>query len=191
MVKVCIGVISSDYIRAKTVSTLISLVKNTPYISQVVIKQGCLLHKNREDVVLEALKGDYTHLFFIDSDMCFSSQVLRRLLARDKDIVGGLYYHRHLPKKSVVAMEVDGKPVNFSEIPKDLFKCFGCGTGCMLIKMSVFKRMKRPWFFFEPCTGNEDGLGEDLWFCKRAGEAGIETWCDPTVEIGHIGEQIF
>ena len=78
--KVCIGVVCPDYIATKTVGTLVSLMKKYPNLG-VIIKQGCYVHKNREDVVLDAQKGGFTHLFFVDADMCFSPLVLQPLRA--------------------------------------------------------------------------------------------------------------
>ena len=40
--------------------------------------------------------NDYTHLMFIDSDIGFPPQAIARLIAYDKDIVGGVY-----PRKSI------------------------------------------------------------------------------------------
>jgi len=185
--KILVGTPCTDYIRAKTVATLISLVKSDPTLV-VTIKQGCYIHKNREEIAEEAVKGGYSHLFFIDADMCFSAQVLKRLLSHNKDIVGGVYNYRRSTKEPVVRFaDENGNPIN-KETPKELFKCFALGAGCMLIKTSVFKRLKKPWFFLgEP----DNQLGEDIYFCKIATEAGIDVWGDPSVSVGHLGEYIF
>jgi len=174
--KVCIGVISGEYIRAKTVNTLLDLERRYGY--DWIIKQGCLVDRNREDVVLEALKKDYTHLFFVDSDMCFDARVLERLLERDKDIVGTIYRTRDLTGNTTLRLLPN------TEIEKDLFKCHAVGTGCLLIKMDVFKQMDRPYFFIE-------NKGEDIYFCEKAQMNGYTIWCDPTVSIKHIGEYLF
>jgi hypothetical protein len=33
-------------------------------------------------------------------------------------------------------------------------------------------------------------LGEDLAFCKRAGDLGFEIWAEPTVKLGHVGHLV-
>ena len=58
-------------------------------------------------------------------------------------------------------------------------------TGFMLIRMSCLDKMTFPYF---PC---EFGLGEDVAFCVNAQKAGIEVWCDPTLEIKHIGDYAY
>ena len=38
---------------------------------------------------------------------------------------------------------------------------------------------------------DRDGMlsvSDDAWFCQQAARIGIETWCDPTIQAGHIGE---
>ena len=174
--KVLIGVVSGEYIRAKTVNTLLDLERRYGY--DWVIKQGVLVQKNREDIVVDALKKDYTHLFFVDSDMCFDARVLGRLLEDDKDIVGVMYKTRDLTDDTTVKLLPD------TGILDHLFKCSAVGAGCMLIKMSVFKKLDRPYFFIED-------KGEDVYFCDKARAKGIDVWCDPTVAVGHIGEYIY
>ena len=109
--KVCVGVPCPDFIRTKTVATLCSLVKRDPTIS-IQIKQGCLVHKNREEIVVDAQKmGGFSHLFFVDSDMCFSADVLDRLLGRDADIIAAPYRYRRAGGEYVLFLDEksDGK----------------------------------------------------------------------------------
>ena len=49
--------------------------------------------------------------------------------------------------------------------------------------------LEYPWFapkmqVFES-GGVQDMCGEDVSFCLDAKEAGIETWCDPRIRVGH------
>ena len=185
--RICIGVPCPDFIRTKTVATLCSLIKRDPTIS-VQIKQGCYVHKNREEIVIDAQKmGGFTHLFFIDSDMCFSADVLDRLLSREADIIAGAYKYRHPGGEYVVCL-TDKSNGKEATIPDKLFTAYAAGTGCMLIKMSVFDKVPRPWFSFGP---PEMQIGEDIFFCKKAQEYGYKIWVDPSVEISHIGEYLF
>src|SRR3990167_7291461 len=184
--RICVGVPCADFIRTKTVATLLSLVKKDPTIA-VQIKQGCLVHKNREEIVLDAQRmGGFTHLFFVDSDMCFSADVLERLLSRDADIIAAPYHYRHPGGEYVLFLDEksNGKE---KAIPDKLFKAYASGTGCMLIKMSVFDKIKRPWFAFgDP----EMQVGEDIFFCRKSQQAGFNIWVDPSVSVGHVGEMV-
>ncbi len=194
MNKVVIGTITGDFIRTKTVHMLITLIKTNQHVAQFIIQQGPYIHLNRDYVVLEAQKSDYTHLFFVDNDVCFAPASLDRLLAHDKDIVGAPYNMRTLPPQTMIKMmDEDGnmKGGSIADLPKELFKCYALGTGCMLIKMDVFKKISRPWFFYGKFDEDEGGMGEDVFFCKKAHEIGYDVWCDPTISVGHIGETIF
>ena len=56
----------------------------------------------------------------------------------------------------------------------------------MMIDMKVFDNLKFPWFWFE-MGENGKMIGEDVYFCREAGKAGFEVWCDPRIEVKHIG----
>jgi len=187
--KILLGVICTDYIRAKTVATIASILKLYPD-AQLIIKQGCYLHKNREEVCLEAITGQYDYLFFIDADMCFSAKVLDRLIEADKEIIGCDYSQRHLPKVSTMKMEdEEGNLIARTGLmPEEPFKVHALGAGCLLIKTSVLNKIDRPWFWYgEP----KKQVGEDVWFCRQAKKCGVDVWCLPRVEIGHLGEMVF
>lgn len=185
--KIAIGISASEHLKSKTLATIFSIVKRHPEID-LILKQGCLVHKNRNDIVTEAIKGNYTHIFFIDTDMCFAPEVLDRLLSRNKDIIGANYNKRNLNKETVIKFIEDGKLVG-KPIPEELFECASIGTGCALIKTDVFKTISYPYFDFNDEELGE--VGEDVYFCLKAKRKGYNIWCDPTMDIGHIGEYIF
>jgi len=63
------------------------------------------------------------------------------------------------------------------------------GFGWVMIRKGVFERLEYPWFapkmqVFES-GAVQDMCGEDVSFCLDAKEAGIETWCDPRIRVGH------
>jgi len=60
------------------------------------------------------------------------------------------------------------------------------GTGFMLIKTSVFEKMKSPWFV-DGEDENGECFTEDVEFCRKAHLAGFDVWCSPTIPIRHIG----
>lgn len=192
MDKILIGVVATDYVKVKTMATIVSIVKKYPN-AFLLVQQGCYLHKNREEVAMHAIKENYTHLFFIDSDMCFSAEVLGRFLTDDKDIVGAHYNMRHLPLESTMKLiNEEGKYLaETREMPKELFKVHALGTGCLLIKTDVFRKMSEPWFWYGDSDKKETWVGEDIYFCEKAQKFGYDIWCDPTVQVGHEGSYVF
>jgi hypothetical protein len=62
----------------------------------------------------------------------------------------------------------------------------------MMIKASVFAKLEEPYFYFEQLPNNKI-LGEDIYFCIKAKDAGIDTWVDHdlSMEIKHIGQYTY
>ena len=188
MTKICIGVIAGAGIQTQTVVTLLGLVKLNPYIDNFIIHQGPYIHENRERVVLKAQEGNYSHLLFVDADMSFGASVPTQLMAHKKDIVAAMYHIKRTPTRPVTLIE-NGRQMTMEEVPREPFKCYATGAGCMLIKMSVFDKIKRPWFSHDRTSKTIEG--EDVWFCKKARKAGYEIWVDPSIPIEHIGTAVF
>lgn len=178
--KIVLGMANSGVVGIQTVETLVGLFKKYPEM-EFIYEHSCYVHYNRERIAERALEMEATHLFFVDSDMKFTSNVLSKLLAHDKDIVGALYYRRYEPKTPVFN-------VRYETLPNRIFVQNTLAAGCMLIKMEVFKKLPKPWFFL----GTETlPLGEDVYFCRKAREHGVQMWCDPTLVVGHVGEKVY
>lgn len=190
--KITIGVLSQGILKTEMASSLIMAVNSIFCPLHVLFYQGAYVHDNRNQVVDAAIKEGSTHLMFIDYDQTFPVDGIATLLSRNKDIVGGCYNKRILPLQTTVMACVDGSQprlLNPDEVPKELFRCNTVPTGFMLINMDVFKKMPPPYFSFDPL--DEKLVGEDVYFCRKAGKYGIEVWCDPTIRIGHIGDYVY
>ena len=118
---------------------------------------------------------------FIDTDMLYENDGIERLLKQNKDIIGGMYNFRRLPIKNIVR-DFKGQT--------ETFKVSFLPTGFMLVKMSVFDKLEKPYFFYD--YDDEHHLdGEDAYFCRKAVKAGIDIWCDPTIKLKHIGQYLY
>lgn len=148
----------------------------------------------RNHIVEEFLKTDCTHLFFIDSDTIPPKNALSKLLAADKDVISGLTpiiehdenrkndsngFYR---KMNVVGM--NDKHVNeyIGTVPVK-----GAGGACILIKRSVFEKMKTPWYRFQYHDDNGKSIivGEDILFTAKCQELGIQPWADTSIICKH------
>ncbi|MGH8595148.1 MAG: hypothetical protein ACREXT_00665 [Gammaproteobacteria bacterium] len=151
--------------------------------------EGTLGPHNRWICGQLALEHQCDYLWLIDVDMAIPPDALPRLLAHDLDIVGAAYHYRSLPLRTVVKMRnTRGELYIPTEIPKTLFSCASIGSGCTLIKVEALMRIPQPWFALE---WDKDGClikTDDVWFCEQAASVGIKTYCDPTLEIRHIGD---
>lgn len=135
-----------------------------------------------------ALERNCDYVLFIDDDMTFGPDLAIRLMAHDKDIVSAWAYQRGAPHDPV-CYEWAGDEATGGHVPMrnaadtGLRKVDAVGFGAVLIKTSVLKKMKRPWFGFKR-------FGEDIGFCHAAREAGFGVYCDTDLEIGHLGGRV-
>lgn len=182
--RLAVGIPSNGDIKAETVSCVVQALFQTKMSGLgLIFPKGCLIHENRIAIAEEVLEKGFDYLMCIDSDITFKPDSINRLLAQNKKIIGANYHIRgKLPLTNTVLWT--GVP------PTETFKCEGIAMGFVLIDVGVFKLIDPPWFFFESLGGNAF-MGEDYWFCKRAREKGIDVWCDPSIEIGHLGEYKF
>jgi hypothetical protein len=136
-----------------------------------------LITRARNYLVDEFLRAEeYTHLLFIDSDVCFDAKDVITMLAIDKEIIGGPY-----PKKTIKWSSVIQAVKNNPEItPNELEKVTGdyvfntvsgtgqfqiseplevleIGTGFMMVKREVFDKFKEayPEFEYKPDHANQ------------------------------------
>lgn len=152
---------------------------------------GASIARNRNHCVETALKHNAKHLLFIDDDMVFAPGVIDKLLARKEYFVSGLCTVRSLPAKPALYMKRKDDSGLYDNVanPKGLMTVDGVGMAFTLIDTTVFKRMKKPYFAMPP--RGEDVLGEDLYFCEKAKELGIDIKVDCDVVIGHIGNYTY
>lgn len=125
-----------------------------------------------------ATQSDY--LFFIDSDLTFPPHTLTQLIQVDKDIIGATYNKKRLPLELVTSRPRE-------TLPGEVFKTEGVPTGLLLIRTAVFNLLPKPWFAYQFSEGSNDCMGEDTYFCRKAVKFGFELWCDPTIDVKHIG----
>lgn len=198
--KLVVGVCSGGTIRVETVASLYSNLINLAQQNippNLLFQVGGYKDINCNVLVEDARKQGMTHIMFVDTDMIFPEDGISRLLSHNKDIVGGNYNVRLDPTSGefsgpTVKMLVDGKPVSMlaEGFPTELFKCYALPLGFMLVKLSVFDKLLRPYFETHVDNNNKH-MTEDIDFCQKANEAGFELWCDPTIRIGHIGSYTY
>lgn len=176
----------------------LSLIRALHHLDQVHLspQYGPYLDENREASAQEAVAMKSDHLAFVDTDMIFPPDAIANLIDLGKDVVGANYYEKRFPLVSTVKLlaedgEIndDGKLVTHA-MPTQPFRCAGVGAGLMVVNV---KRMvdciAPPYFAFADLRGKR--MGEELSFCKRARDAGMEVWCDPRPNVYHIGDYPF
>lgn len=170
----------------------------------------------RVELTAQALAAEpkVTHVLFVDADMTFPPDALKRLVQHDVPIVGGLCFNRRHPYNPILLRyhpdEVarfghgggDGQKKTFGFVyhypDNAVIEVDATGGAFILIKREVLEKVleqdnagknssdlnTRPWW------GSISGLSEDFSFCLRAQRAGYKILIDTGCKIGHIGEVI-
>lgn len=184
--KITLGIPCTGTVTVQTAISLISIVGNAEWQTHTHFQSGCYVHDNRERIVKAAKEAGSDYLFFVDTDMYLADNTLKQLLAHKKEIIGVNYNQREFPLRSTVKFADENDNIlEVPDLPRELFTCYAVGTGCMLIDMKVFEKIEPPYFSFDVYGG--EIMGEDVWFCRQAKRAGINVWCDPTINVSHIG----
>jgi hypothetical protein len=151
-------------------------------------RRSCNLAQMRNDIVKEAQAQEASHLLFLDSDMYFPPETLNRLLAHDLPIVACNYVRRCDPPTPTAIR--NGQLLHLYAPTTGLTEVEIAGTGVMLIRMDVFNELSKPYFLFEYLPDMDCISTDDVYFCKKARQAGIPIWIDNDLshEIAHIGQ---
>jgi hypothetical protein len=187
--RVSIAVPSGDMVHADFAMAYAQLCLASAGIPlQLTTVKSSIVAQARNNGVELARSFGADFIFFLDSDMLFPPTALCRLLLHGKDIVGATYTKR-VPPFGVLGTQLAEQPAVLSG---ELLEMQRIPAGCLLIKMSVFDKISKPYFRFEIDASGEI-VGEDYVFCDRAREAGFQIWCDAVMsrEIGHIGQNIY
>lgn len=160
----------------------------------IAFQIGSLIYTSRNELAKKSVEMGADYVFWLDSDMVFTPDVLKRMFKtlkdNDLDILTGLYFRRVHPYSPVLfdQLEIDSENAchwtNFESIPDELFEVGGCGFGCVLMKTEVFFSVMATFNNMFSPLGN---VGEDLSFCWRARQCGYKVYCDPSIALGHIG----
>lgn len=207
--KVFIGIpCEKGWMRAET---SLSLSANLLYLKDkgIDVDAMYILHESafnaRSIIVEEGVKSKADFIGMIDDDMVVNHDIFYKLLCRNKPAIIPVTTSRKKPYDLVIYDLVAPKPefadihraryVPKIKINKGVNKCDGFGTGVVLFKTEIFKKILRPWFWAIPPKELEDGritqaTGEDLFFCSRARDCGVDLYYDGDLEVGHVGENI-
>lgn len=164
----------------------------------------CASARNR--IVKKAKDLGVDYVFMVDNDVTLPEDALINLLDDAKDVCLGYYAHRgpdnvyHGNTCVCRLYEPSGKKYfnyplesqytgdelkKFASEGKYKIQIHGGGMGCALIKMSVFKKLRYPYYnwVLYPSGGV---LGEDLYFCEECRKKGIPIYADSRVGCGHL-----
>ncbi len=189
-----------------------------------------LIDRGRNTLVDEFLtKSNAEYMLFIDADIQFRPEDILAMLHYDKDIICAPYPKKSISWPSVIEAIENG----ITDIPTlerlvgeyvftsldretkvtEIIKVSEAGTGLMLIKRDVFRKMmeafpensyisdnsqdilakkEREMFaFFKTGIVDKRYLSEDYYFCHKWREIGGDVWLFPWAITSHFGNYPF
>lgn len=207
-----IAICTRDEVKAATATSWLmvdySFLRQGEYVARYFV-QGNLLANQRNQCIAE-MDGDW--LLFIDDDMTFQPDAVRRLVETAQetgaDIVGGLCFQRGAPYQPTLYHYREGSGYGYMETWEDgPVEVDATGLAFCLITVNALnkilisetgdpdirfpgreerKAMGGTYPFFQ-----WNGVwGEDFLFCQIAKKAGCTIVVDTRIEIGHIGEHL-
>lgn len=188
--KIAICVPARDLVHA---GFALSLAKLSNTIDcEILINLGTVIPEQRNQLVKEALEKNATHILWLDSDMHVPESTAIKLLEHNKEIVAATYSTRMPPHQSVAFID----PNNFNkrlDEKQGLHKVWAVGMGCMLVNTKVYEYLEHPYHQYVDNKATQSLMGEDIYFCKSANDAGFDIFVDATLSqnVAHYGTKSF
>src|SRR3972149_2702034 len=185
-------------------------------VDRGVVVGDALVSRSRSIAASAFLRSKADVLLTIDSDIWFRAADAIKLCeeALEYDFIAGLYLTRGTKKQSALRPPVD-VPVIFQDDSKPVEVRY-LSTGFMAVSRKglekTMEHSKVPHcpkgmshlgqdtsFFplYMPYVIPDDGpeenlyLSEDWALCQRAKDAGFKMWLDPSIRLGHVGQEMY
>ena len=147
--------------------------------------------------IIRDLKPEEQWIWMQGDDHVWKPDLLLQLLERDVDIVAPLITRRSYPFLHVIHKygktseeysggDFRGADVGLLDGKRGLIDIsdYTIGNGGLLVRRQVFEAMSDPWF--EVGKTHREFWGGDLWFSKKAKDAGFKLHIDLDNAMGHI-----
>jgi len=167
------------------------------------------VNRQRNRLTRQFLESDCTHLLFIDSDLVFGVEQIKRIMDHPEPIVGGLYCKKQSGKFPQVVINGldDATPMREDHMQRVKY----IGTGFIRVAREVFERMIEAyddiWYtcdsekvkeydfwsmgVYKFKDGTRRFLTEDWYFCQRALDLGYDIWADMHIVLKHSGSILY
>ena len=170
----------SEYTRAKGIK---AEVRTFDAVEVQQMRNKCCRH---------AVEEGYDYVFMLDDDMTYPRDTVLKFIKHNKDFVVGSATQRIYPffptqykKFSKDAFKNKDNRVFITKESKELIKIGSSGVVGALIKVSLLKKLKMPYFKLEYKDDGLEVIGSDVYFCKLLAEKKIKLFLDPTVNYDH------
>lgn len=165
-----------------------------------VIPGDAFIGKARNLIAHRFLKSEFHELLYIDADIGFDVDGVKKLCLAKPPLVMGLYRMK-CPDPVRYPALMTNPPERFEGDPS-LIKLHYGPAGFMRVRREVFEAMKERWpdeyyidgkdekryDFFPHGRFGQAFVGEDLKFCERAKACGFDIWAAQNIRLDHYGE---
>lgn len=167
---------------------------------EYVVPPGFHLHVDRSALsgqvgarneLVKKMQGDW--LLQLDNDETFDPDLVMRMLqlfeSQQLDVLTGIYHFKQKPYNPVLFQYVEGQyraMINWDNKEEvRLMPVGAAGGGCLLVRRSVFDRIRKEQgaFPFDTCPPYAT---DDFNFFERCRRLGIKCWCAPQIEAQHL-----
>lgn len=148
----------------------------------------------RNDLVKQAREFGCTHILMMDTDQTYQSDMVLKMVNHAKNglkVVGGVVHRRYPPFDACLFRGELHKYLHVQDeliYSGDLITVDATGCGCIMYDMSLFDEITYPWF--ETWQSEETGklVGEDIDFCWKLRQRGIDIHVDTSIQCGHLSQ---
>jgi len=180
------ALLNTDYCHKHYMLSMVDLFRCTkiPVSISVVSSSNVCISRNLAVRGAQEQKAEF--LFFVDNDISCPPFTLDRLYRKavdlNLDIIGCVYPMISPPHEILIKTE--------KEKLEEIDEVNAIANGLCLIRMSVFDKLKEPYFIYEPSpdvTGHINVSTEDYQFCYKMKKAGMSVWVDTKLSmlVGH------
>lgn len=166
--------------------------------------------RSRNKILNYAAERGYDYVLMMDTDVIPPVDIIERLLAHEKDIVSGIYFNIFNVDRQKRIMPVAWKGFSekeFEEIrskvsseivkskedlrrhltpeeanSRELQEVIIPSCGCMLLSRKAFERLR--YGILDVPSGFS--TTDDIYFCRKAREAGFKLYCDTGLQCDHL-----
>lgn len=185
--KLLVGIPHKDDVTLEWALAFRNMQINVP--SVFTCSRGTPWDMARNEIVRAAQTNQVEWLFFLDTDVVIPPDTIARLMAHNLPIVSGVYFTRSPPLEPTVWKEVKGGKQAIPFQVGQMIEADFIGAGCLLIHMSVFDKITKPYFewtlSFEDPNDFSKGRSEDFEWCKKVRDRGYKILVDTSIQCRH------
>jgi hypothetical protein len=154
---------------------------------KLMFDNGSILPEQRNNLVKTARKFNCSEILWLDSDMVFPANLYTVLKSHNRSVVACTYSTRYHPHQSVAFMDKKDMTQRLT-LNNGLHTVSAVGMGLMLVKMTAFSKLHRPYFSFKYDRQKETYIGEDVTFCHNLQDYDIKIFVDTDLsqKCGHL-----